>query len=181
MIALLVALLVAMLFATGTYMVLRREPIKLILGLNLIAYGVNVLLFSSSTLQRGRPPIVEDKAAFAGDISQFVDPVPQALILTAIVISFGITAFLVVLVNQRNMLVDKYAADPNSIETTLEATVVGQANAVAVVANDPFAPTGVYLSGLDADPDDFEWLEDTYTLPPRQGKRNAPSEPAPSA
>jgi len=141
-----VALLVGMLYAAGAYLLLRREPIKLILGLNLLSYGTNVLLFSTSTLRRGSPPIIEDKEAFAGDISHFVDPLPQALILTAIVISFGVTAFLVVLVNRRNMLLGEH-------------TPSGQP-ADPAVANDPFAATGLFQSGLDEDPDDFEWLED---------------------
>ena len=135
MTVLLVALLVGTLFATGTYLILRREPIKLIFGLNLLSYGVNVLLFSSSAMRRGTPPIVADKATFTGDITAFVDPLPQALILTAIVISFGIT--------------EAYAA----------------ANGSDTVANDPFGETGHFLSGLDADPDDYVWLEDTYEEP----------------
>lgn len=142
---LLVAALVAVLFATGTYLVLRREPIKLILGLNLISYGVNVLIFGTSTLRRGVPPVITDKATFAGDISQFVDPLPQALILTAIVISFGMTAFLVVLVNRRNSLTAQHEAQTHA--EMLE------------VANDPFGATAHYLTGLDEDPDDYEWLE----------------------
>jgi multicomponent Na+:H+ antiporter subunit C len=149
MTVLLVALLVGTLFATGTYLILRREPIKLIFGLNLLSYGVNVLLFSSSAMRRGTPPIVADKATFTGDIAAFVDPLPQALILTAIVISFGITAFLIILVNRRNALTEAYAA----------------ANGSDTVANDPFGETGHFLSGLDADPDDYVWLEDTYEEP----------------
>jgi multicomponent Na+:H+ antiporter subunit C len=142
------AFVAGMLFATGTYLVLRREPIKLIMGLSLISYGVNILLFTASTLRRGLPPIVQDKATFAGEISQFVDPVPQALILTAIVISFGITAFLLMLINRRNALTESYliATPPEITET----------------ANDPFGAQVHYLTGLDADPEDYEWLEDTF-------------------
>jgi len=141
-----VALLVGMLFATGAYLLLLREPIKLILGLTLLSYGINVLLFGASTLSRGEPPIILDKEAFNGDISQFVDPLPQALILTAIVISFGVTAFLVVLVNRRNMLLG-------------ENSPTGQPED-PVIANDPFAATELYAGGLHEAPDDFEWLED---------------------
>jgi multicomponent Na+:H+ antiporter subunit C len=137
-----------MLFATGTYLILRREPIKLIIGLSLISYGVNILLFTASTLRRGLPPVVEDKAAFVGDISQFVDPMPQALILTAIVISFGITAFLLVLINRRDALTESYLTS-----TPAEITEI---------ANDPFGVQAHFLTGLDADPDDYEWLEDTF-------------------
>ena len=146
MTGLLVALLVGSLFAAGTFLLLRRDPIRLILGLSLLSYGINVLLFSASTMRRGLPPIVADKATFAGEIAEFVDPLPQALILTAIVISFGVTAFLVVLVNRRNMLVEEHqSAAPSD---------------AAEVAGDPFGANAHYLSGLDSDPDDYEWLED---------------------
>jgi multicomponent Na+:H+ antiporter subunit C len=147
-----VAALVGMLFATGTYMLLRRDPIRLILGLILLSYGVNVAIFSTSNMRRGVPPIIADKATFAGEISGFVDPLPQALILTAIVISFGVTAFLIVLVNRRNMLVEDHfkLAPPGVTE----------------IANDPFGATAHFLSGLDSDPDDYEWLEEVSPLPP---------------
>jgi multisubunit Na+/H+ antiporter MnhC subunit len=115
--------------------------------LSLISYGVNILLFTASTLRRGLPPIIEDKAAFDGDISQFVDPIPQSLILTAIVISFGIIAFLLVLINRRNALTESYLSEtPDDITE---------------IVNDPFGTQAHFITGLDADPDDYEWLEDT--------------------
>jgi multicomponent Na+:H+ antiporter subunit C len=160
MIGLLVALLVGALFATGAYLLLRREPIKLILGLSLISYGINVLLFATSTLRRGAPPIIENKEAFAGEIEQFVDPVPQALILTAIVISFGVTAFIVVLLKRRNSLVREH-------------TPIGEEDFEGLV-NDPFSDTGLFQSGLDLDPDDFEWLEDLV-----QDTSTSPAPPGP--
>ena len=144
------ALAVGMLFAIGTYLVLSREQINLILGLNLYSYAVNVLLFTSTTLRKGVPPIIEDKEAFAGEITQFVDPIPQALILTAIVISFGITAFLIVLFNRRHTLITNY--------------VTAELPEQSFVANDPFSPEAHYLTGLDEDPEDYDWLEDTLTL-----------------
>lgn len=144
------AILVGFLFATGAYLILRRDPIKLILGLTMVSYGVNVLLFTASTLRPGAPPIIADKSSFTGDISSFVDPLPQALILTAIVISFGITAFLVVLVSRRNTLVEEHGGGQDA----------------PTKINDPFGSTVHYLSGLDADPDDYEWLEDTYQETP---------------
>jgi multicomponent Na+:H+ antiporter subunit C len=144
---LLAAVVTGFLFATGTYLVLSREPIKLVLGLSLISYGVNILLFTASTLGRGLPPIIVDKTTFAGEISSFVDPMPQSLILTAIVISFGLIAFLLVLINRRNALTESYLA-----ETPPEITEA---------VNDPFGTQAHFISGLDADPDDYEWLEDT--------------------
>lgn len=162
MTGLVIALLVGALFASGTFLLLRRHPIRLILGLSLLSYGINVLLFSASTMRRGQPPIIEDKATFAGDIAQFVDPLPQALILTAIVISFGITAFMIVLVNRRNMLVeDRPEVAPNMVRSDW----------------DPFSDTAYDVSGLDSDPDDYEWLEDTLHRPvqePPDGRAEPP-------
>ncbi len=94
--------LVAVLFACGTYLLLRRGQIKLILGMALISHGVNLLLFGSGILTPGRPPIYSDKANYLSEMAGMADPLPQALILTAIVISFGVTAFIVVLVSRRD-------------------------------------------------------------------------------
>jgi multicomponent Na+:H+ antiporter subunit C len=140
MIGLVLAVMVGMLFATGTYLMLRRDPVKLLLGLGLLSYGTNLLIFGSGSLKRGAPPIVADKANFNSEIGRFVDPLPQALILTAIVISFGVTAFMVVLVNRRNTL-NQEVKKANKDDS------------------DPFAISGHYLSGLDEELDDYEWLE----------------------
>ena len=104
MISLLLAIAVGSLFASGTYLILRRGQIKLILGLALLSHGVNLLLFGSGRLVEGRPPIFLNKADYAETITSRLpaDPLPQALILTAIVISFGITAFVIVLVHRRH-------------------------------------------------------------------------------
>ena len=99
-------LLVASLLATGSLMVMRRGQIKLILGLALLSHGINLMLFGSGALQRGATPIFRDKANYAAELATrpIADPLPQALILTAIVISFGLTAFIVVLVSRRDAL-----------------------------------------------------------------------------
>lgn len=144
---LLAAVVAGFLFATGTYLVTSREPIKLILGLSLTSYGVNFLLFTATTLRRGLPPIIQDKSTFDGDIAQFVDPIPQALILTAIVISFGIVAFLLTLINRRNELTENY--------------FISSPSDITEIVNDPFGKQAHFITGLDADPDDYEWLEDT--------------------
>lgn len=104
MTSILLAVAVGSLFASGTYLIMRRGQIKLILGLALMSHGVNLLLFGSGRLTEGRPPIFLDKTGYAETIRLNLpaDPLPQALILTAIVISFGITAFVIVLVNRRH-------------------------------------------------------------------------------
>lgn len=100
------ALLVGALFATGTALLMARGQVRLILGMALLTHGVNLLLFGSGTLTRGAAPIFASKDTFTLELAErtYADPLPQALILTAIVISFGITAFLVVLVSRRDAL-----------------------------------------------------------------------------
>jgi multicomponent K+:H+ antiporter subunit C len=87
----LVASAIAILTAAGVYLVLRRRTFPVVLGLALLSYAINVFLFAMGRLVINQPPIY-DKAA-AG----YTDPLPQALVLTAIVIAFGMTAFVVVL------------------------------------------------------------------------------------
>ena len=90
--------LVGGLFAGSIYMILRRCVVKLIIGLALLSHASNLLIFTIGRLVRGRAPIIDQGAL---QISETVaDPIPQALILTAIVISFGLTAFVIVLIEQ---------------------------------------------------------------------------------
>lgn len=87
----LVATSVAALTAAGIYLTLRARTFSVVLGLVLLSYAVNVFLFAMGRLIVNAPPIY-DKSA-----SAYSDPLPQALVLTAIVISFGMTALVVVL------------------------------------------------------------------------------------
>ncbi len=87
----LLAITIGVLFGTGTFLVLRRNALKVIIGLSLISHGANLLLVTSGGFVGNRPPIIGPGGA------TYVDPLPQALVLTAIVISFGVTSFLVVL------------------------------------------------------------------------------------
>jgi multicomponent Na+:H+ antiporter subunit C len=94
----LLAIVIGILFAAGIYMLLRRSIVKLVLGLALISHATNLLIFTVGGLERGRPPLVAKGASTLA--APYADPLPQALILTAIVIGFGVTAFLVVLVKR---------------------------------------------------------------------------------
>lgn len=94
----LLALTAGVLFAAGIYMVLRRSLVKILVGLLLLSYAVNLLLLNSADLIPARPPLIAADSAEPPSI--YADPVPQALILTAIVIGFGLTAFAVVLMRQ---------------------------------------------------------------------------------
>ncbi len=91
---LVLALTAGILYATGLYLMLRRRLAQLIVGLGLVSNGSNVLIFTAAGLTRGHPPLVDPGGPMAGP---FADPVPQALILTAIVIGFGVLAFSLVL------------------------------------------------------------------------------------
>jgi multicomponent K+:H+ antiporter subunit C len=88
---LLVATAIGVLVAGGIYLALRGRTFQVVLGLTLISYAVNLFLFGSGRLVINRPPILSDAA------TGYTDPLPQALVLTAIVITFGMTAFTVVL------------------------------------------------------------------------------------
>lgn len=81
------ALAAALLFGVGTYLVLQRKLSRIVIGLALLTHGANVLLITAG--RRGRPALVG-----TGDPSSFSDPLPQALALTAIVITFAITTLL---------------------------------------------------------------------------------------
>jgi multicomponent Na+:H+ antiporter subunit C len=95
---LLLAVVAGVLYATGFYLLLRRRLAQLIVGLGLLANGSNVLIFSAAGLTRSRPPIVVEPVSAAA--ATLADPVPQALILTSIVIGFGVTAFTLVLAHR---------------------------------------------------------------------------------
>jgi len=88
---LLVAITIGMLFGSGTFMVLRPRGFSVVQGLVLISHGLNLLLVSMGRIRLGSAPVVGD------DPTLTADPLAQALVLTAIVISFGMTAFLLVL------------------------------------------------------------------------------------
>ena len=88
---LLVASAIGVMTAGGIYLVLRLRTFPVILGISLLTYAVNVFLFSSGRLTVGAPPVLRD------DLTTYADPLPQALVLTAIVISFGMTAVVVMI------------------------------------------------------------------------------------
>jgi len=94
----LLAIITGILYAAGIYMMLRRSLVKLILGIILLGNGVNLLIFLLGRITKGKPPIIPEEASVFQDI--YADPVPQALILTALVISFGLQAFAIILVKR---------------------------------------------------------------------------------
>ncbi|PKO54820.1 MAG: Na+/H+ antiporter subunit C [Betaproteobacteria bacterium HGW-Betaproteobacteria-2] len=85
------AIAIGLLSSCGVYLMLRARTFPVILGLTLLSYAVNLFLFASGRLVVNAPPIISSEA------SHYTDPIPQALVLTAIVIGFGMTAYIVTL------------------------------------------------------------------------------------
>ena len=95
---LLLAILTGVIYTAAFYMMLRRSLVKLIIGLVLLSHASNLLIFTLGRLSKANPPIIpEGSEVLTG---QYSDPLPQALILTAIVIGFGIITFAIVLIKR---------------------------------------------------------------------------------
>jgi multicomponent Na+:H+ antiporter subunit C len=105
----LLAFAAAALFGAGTYLVLQRHLSRIVIGVGLLGHGTNVL-FVISARGRGTPPFVG-----SGDAADFTDPLPQALMLTAIVITFGVTAFLLALA-YRSWIVTRHDEVEDDVE-----------------------------------------------------------------
>ena len=87
----LMAVVIGILFAIGTYLILSRAFLRVVFGTCLLSHAILLYLITGGKLKRGAAPILES------GVTVYVDPIPQALILTAIVIGFGVTAFIIVL------------------------------------------------------------------------------------
>jgi multicomponent Na+:H+ antiporter subunit C len=132
----LLAATAALLFGIGTYLLLQRKLSRIIIGLSLISHGANVLIVTSG--RRGLPPLIG-----SADPADMADPLPQALVLTAIVITFGVTALLLALAYRSWLLteddevsddiedrlvarhghVDRELADDQELLDAVEATI----------------------------------------------------------
>jgi multicomponent K+:H+ antiporter subunit C len=98
----LLALVIGVLGGSGVWLLLRPRTFQVIMGLALLSYAVNLFIFSMGSLVIDRPPIVVPGAR--PDLEHYTDPMPQALVLTAIVIGFAtIALFLVVLLASRGL------------------------------------------------------------------------------
>ncbi len=96
------AIAIGVLGGSGVWLLLRPRTFQVIIGLSLLSYAVNLFILAMGRVRTGAPPILPVRAA--GDPAQFADPLPQALVLTAIVISFATTAlFLVILLASRGL------------------------------------------------------------------------------
>jgi multicomponent Na+:H+ antiporter subunit C len=93
-VSVLLALVSAGLFGCGIYMVLSRHVVRMVLGLSLLTTAVNLMLFQAGRIRTAQPPLIPEGAERLGESA---DPVPQALVLTAIVIGFALTVILAAL------------------------------------------------------------------------------------
>jgi multicomponent K+:H+ antiporter subunit C len=97
---LVLAAAIGVLAACGVWLLLRPRTFQVIIGLTLISYAVNLFIFAIGGLRTGADPVLKN----VGEVAQYTDPLPQALVLTAIVIGFATTAlFLVVLLASRGL------------------------------------------------------------------------------
>jgi multicomponent Na+:H+ antiporter subunit C len=91
------AFVIGALYAAGLFMMLRPSAVRLIIGISLLGHAANLLIFTIAGLTRARPPLITGGLTTASAVA---DPMPQALILTAIVIGFAVQAFAVVLIQR---------------------------------------------------------------------------------
>jgi len=97
------AVAIGALFSAAFYMMLRRSIVKLVMGLIILSNAANLVIFSASGMTRSNPPFVDEVTKTVS--ANVADPLPQALILTAIVIAFGVLAFSVVLIHRAYQVV----------------------------------------------------------------------------
>ncbi|HAA45921.1 MAG: multicomponent Na+:H+ antiporter subunit C [Halomonas sp. 54_146] len=94
----LMAVAIGLMYATAIFMMLRRSIVKLVIGLMLLSNAANLLIFTTAGMTRGAPPLIPE--GMMQPPSGVADPLPQAVVLTAIVIAFGVLAFAVVLIRR---------------------------------------------------------------------------------
>ena len=105
----LIALAIGMLTTAGVYLTLRQRTFPVILGLSFLTYAVNVFLFAAGRLRTDAAPII-------GTATVYSDPLPQALVLTAIVISFAMTAVIVIIAIGAYLTAGNDRVDPREEE-----------------------------------------------------------------
>ncbi len=86
-----ISILAGLLFSVGIYNILQKQLLRIAIGTGLISHAAHLFILTMGKLKRGQPPIIQE------GITEYTDPLPQALILTSIVISFGVTSVILVL------------------------------------------------------------------------------------
>jgi multicomponent Na+:H+ antiporter subunit C len=157
------AVVIGALFATALYTILRRSIIRLAIGLVLIGHAANLLIFTGAGLRRDGPPILPPGGLPTGNgvepgmgdpgAAALSDPLPQALVLTAIVIGFAVVAFTLVLVHRVYTVVASDDVDHLSVTDQLP-DVRGMAGRIVAPAGSevPPAKVGHDPEGVPVDP-----------------------------
>lgn len=116
------AIAIGVLAGAGVYLLLRARSFDVILGMTFLSYATNLLIFAGGRLRSGAAPVLRE--GVAADLVRHVDPVPQALVLTAIVISFAMTAVCLVLAMRSRA--DNRSDEVDARASGEEATPAGQ-------------------------------------------------------
>jgi multicomponent Na+:H+ antiporter subunit C len=116
---------VAVLFASGTYLILQRMLSRVVIGLGLVSHGANLLIMLSGT-RPAQPPVISKE-----QVAAVADPLPQAMVLTAIVISFGVTAFLLALALRSYLLTGSDAVEDDLEDLRIRGADAGEGGASA--------------------------------------------------
>ncbi len=114
---------IGVLTAIGVYLLLRARSFDVILGMTFLSYATNLLIFSAGRLVTGKAPVLKD--GVSSDLTHYTDPLPQALVLTAIVIAFAMTAVSIVLAmrsrsDNHSDHVDAHEPDPPADATPID-------------------------------------------------------------
>lgn len=120
---LVLAVVAGTLYAAGIYLLLRRRLAQVIVGIGLMSNGTNVLIFAAAGLTRANPPLIAE--GMLEPAAAFADPVPQSLILTAIVIGFGVLAFSLVLAHRVHLATHSDDIDTIGPDRGSDATIRG--------------------------------------------------------
>jgi multicomponent Na+:H+ antiporter subunit C len=124
-VSILLAAAAALLCGCGTFLILQRQLSRIVVGVGLLGHGANLLLILSAR-GRGDPAFIG-----GGDAAEFIDPLPQALVLTGIVITFGVIAFLLALAYRSWLLTGQ-----DDVEDDIEDQIIARSSAAAALAED---------------------------------------------
>lgn len=105
----LLAITIGIIFASGIFLMLRRNIVKFVFGLALIGQAVNLVIFATAGLTRFNAPLIDPHGLYLA--FNAADPLPQAMILTAIVIGFGLLAFTIIILLRTFQLFDEVDGD----------------------------------------------------------------------
>ena len=141
---------IGVLTASGVYLLLRARTFDVILGLTLLSYATNLLIFSSGRLVAGKPPVLREGVAAIP--ANYADPLPQALVLTAIVIAFAMTAIVVVVAMRQHADLRSDHVDGPKPRPARDGVGNGRDRDPATVAAADARPVDAAAEGAEAPP-----------------------------